>query len=114
MSGRLASLYRHPVKGFTPERLAGAALETGGAFPCDRLFAVENGPSGFDPGAPRHLSKTRFTVLAQIPALARIRTHYDEARGVFTAEAPGREPVRSDLSWPDQRAAFAAWLAKVL
>ena len=29
-----------------------AMLEAGAVFPCDRLYAVENGPSGFDPGAP--------------------------------------------------------------
>jgi uncharacterized protein YcbX len=114
MSGRLASLYRHPVKGFTPERVASAVLETGGAFPCDRLFAVENGPSGFDPAAPRHLSKSKFTVLAQIPAVARGGTRYDEATGVFTAEAPGRASIRADLDLPDRRIAFAAWLTGVL
>jgi uncharacterized protein YcbX len=114
MSGRLAALYRHPVKGFTPERVGSAVLETGGAFPCDRLYAVENGPSGFDPGEPKHLSKTRFTVLAQIPQLARVRTRYDEATGVFTAEAPGRAPMRADLDRYDQRAAFAAWLTRVI
>ena len=33
MPGRVAALYRHPVKGFTPERLAAALLEAGAAFP---------------------------------------------------------------------------------
>ena len=52
MTGHIAALYRHPVKGFTPERLSHAELTAGGPFPCDRLYAVENGPSGFDPAAP--------------------------------------------------------------
>jgi uncharacterized protein YcbX len=52
MQARIASLYRHPVKGFTPERLARAELVAGQCFPCDRLYAVEDGPSGFDPAAP--------------------------------------------------------------
>ena len=52
MDARIASLYRHPVKGFTPERLTSAMLEAGACFPCDRLYAVEDGPSGFDPAAP--------------------------------------------------------------
>ena len=114
MRGRIASLYRHPVKGFTPERLLRADLTEGACFPHDRMFAVENGPSGFDPSAPQHRSKTRFTVLAQIPAIARIRTAYDEATGLFTAEAPGQAPIAADLDRPADREAFAAWLTEVL
>src|SRR4051812_3976960 len=83
MQARIVSLYRHPVKGFTPERLAGAELIAGQCFPCDRLYAVEDGPSGFDPAAPDHVSKMKFTVLAKIPAVAKALTAYDEATGVF-------------------------------
>ena len=64
MTGHIAALYRHPVKGFTPERLSHAELTAGGPFPCDRLYAVENGPSGFDPCAPGLIPKQKFTVLA--------------------------------------------------
>ncbi len=48
MPGQIASLYRYPVKGLSPEALDSADLEAGGHFPGDRLFAIENGPSGFD------------------------------------------------------------------
>ena len=57
MIGRIASLWRHPVKGFTPERVAEATLTAGGFFPCDRIYAVEDGPSGFDAGAPAWVPK---------------------------------------------------------
>ncbi len=113
-TGRLQAIRRHPVKGFTPERLDAVALEAGRPFPCDRLFAVENGPSGFDPSAPAHLPKSRFTVLAQIAAVARARTAYDEATGVLTAEAEGREPFLGRLTEPGGRAAFARWLSGFL
>ena len=33
----------HPVKGFTPERITAAHLPAGGFFPCDRIYAVEDG-----------------------------------------------------------------------
>lgn len=112
--GRLQAIRRHPVKGFTPERLEAVALEAGRPFPCDRLFAVENGPSGFDPAAPAHVSKSRFTVLAQIAAVARARTAYDEATGVLTAEAEGREPFLGRLTDAAGRAAFARWLRDFL
>ncbi len=108
MSGTVAALYRHPVKGFTPEPLAVAALKAHDNFPDDRLYAVENGPSGFDPAAPAFIPKGRFTVLAQIPAVARIRTRYDD--GVFTAEAEGRGRAACDLRTDAGRIALAAWL----
>jgi uncharacterized protein YcbX len=81
--GRVASLYRYPVKGFTPERVASAELIEGGYFPCDRLYAVENGPSGFDPAAAAFVPKTCFTVLANMPKLALARTAYNERSGVL-------------------------------
>lgn len=114
MDARIASIYRHPVKGFTPERLAAATLEAGACFPCDRLYAVEDGPSGFDPAAPDHVSKMKFTVLAKIPAVARARTAYDEATGVFSAKAEGQPDFAGDLRAPAGRAAFEAWLAALL
>lgn len=114
MDAKIASLYRHPVKGFTPERLTSVSLEAGACFPCDRLYAVEDGPSGFDPAAPAHISKMKFTVLAKIPAVARVRTAYDEASGVLSATAEGRADFAGDLRTDAGRAGFETWLASVL
>lgn len=83
MRGTIASIYRHPVKGLTPEQLSSVQLEAGAYFPHDRLYAIEVGPSGFDPENPKHISKQRFTVLARFPALARIKTRLDDATGAF-------------------------------
>jgi uncharacterized protein YcbX len=113
-TGRIDSLWRHPVKGFTPERLAGADLVAGGYFPCDRLYAVEDGPSGFDPAAPAWVPKQRFTVLAKIAEVARARTAYDEASGVLTASAEGRPAFAGALGEAAGREAFAAWLTDFL
>ena len=112
MSGAATALYRYPVKGFTPEPLDRVRLEPGGYFPDDRVYAVENGPSGFDPGAPAFVSKTRFAVLAHMPEVARIRTRYDG--GVFTAKAEGRGEVAADLTIEAGRIALAVWLETVL
>jgi uncharacterized protein YcbX len=114
MLGRIRSLYRYPVKGFSPEPLAAADLESGAYFPCDRLYAVENGPSGFDPLAPAFVSKTRFTVLARVPKLARARPAYNEESGVFSVAADGYEPFSGDLRREEGRAALAAWLTDFL
>lgn len=74
MSGTIASIFRHPVKGLTPEPLSEVELTAGKYFPQDRQYAVEVGPSGFDPIKPGHISKMKFTVLARFPELAKLRT----------------------------------------
>jgi uncharacterized protein YcbX len=114
MEARIAALYRHPVKGFTPERLQTAELTAGVCFPCDRLYAVEDGPSGFDPAAPAHISKMKFTVLAKIPAVAKARTAYDETTGVFRCAAEDRPDFAGDLRTADGRAGLEAWLTGLL
>lgn len=114
ITGRLAALYRHPVKGFTPEALASARLEPGLCFPGDRLYAVEDGPSGFDSADPRHISKMRFAVLAKIPEVALAHTRYDDATGELSVAAPGHEPLRAVLSNATGRAAFGDWLQSFL
>lgn len=114
MNGHVAAIYRHPVKGFTPEPLDRVRLAPGEGFPHDRIFAVENGPSGHDPAAPAFLPKTKFTVLMNIPRVAAARTRYDAASGVMTAEAPGAPDFAGSLHEPAGREAFAAWLTALL
>ena len=46
---RVAALYRYPFKGLSPEPLERVSLKAGEFFPDDRLYAIENGPSGYDP-----------------------------------------------------------------
>ncbi len=75
----VSALWRHPIKGFTAQPLDRVDLAAGGWFPGDRLFAVEDGPSGFDPAAPAFVSKTRFTVLARLPQVARVVARFDDA-----------------------------------
>lgn len=112
--GYISSLWRYPVKGFTPERVSSATLAPGEFFPGDRLYAVEDGPSGFDPAAPASVSKQKFTVLAKIAEVARARTAYDEASGVIVACADHCEPFTGAFSRVDGRQAFAAWLTAFL
>jgi hypothetical protein len=114
MTGSIAALFRHPIKGFTPQKVSAALLRAGEAFPGDRLFAVEDGPSGFDPANPGFIPKQRFAVLAKIAEVARAHTDYDEASGALTATAPGAPAFAGDLSRPVAQAAFAEWLTALL
>jgi uncharacterized protein YcbX len=114
MNAVVAALYRHPVKGFTPERLVRADLAAGETFPNDRRYAVEVGPSGYDPAAPVFISKTKFTVLAKIAKMAQARTRFDDATGIFSVRADGMDDLDADLDAETGRAAFEAWLTDFL
>lgn len=105
---RVASLYRYPVKGLSPERLSRAALPAGGYFPGDRLFAVENGASGFDPAEPVHQPKIKYLMLMRNEMLARLRTRFDDDSRELVIVNEGEE-LRIDLASPaghDRLAAF--------
>jgi uncharacterized protein YcbX len=108
---RLARLYRYPVKGLSPEPLDSADLPTGGYFPCDRLFALENGPSGFEAAAPEHQPKIKFLMLMKNAALAGLVTRYDESSGALSVSRDGREVARGDLRTSAGRAAIEAFLS---
>ena len=114
MTGTLAALCRHPVKGFTAEPMAQVRLAPGEGFPLDRVWAVENGPSGFDPAAPAFVPKQKFTVLASLPRVAAATTRYDEEAGVLHAAAEGLAPFAGRLDAPAGRADFVAWLGDLL
>lgn len=107
MDLRIAALHRYPIKGLSPERLDRAVLAKGDYFPGDRLFAVENGVSGFDPGAPAHQSKIKFLMLMRNEGLARLRTRYLDETGELVIEHEGREAVRADLGAAEGREAVA-------
>jgi uncharacterized protein YcbX len=90
----VAALYRYPVKGLSAEPLDAVTLEAGGAFPWDRAYAIENGPSGFDAAAPQKLPKTKFLTLAQNARLAKLESRFDPATRMLTL-ARGAKPVVS-------------------
>ncbi|MGD9656537.1 MAG: MOSC domain-containing protein [Methylocystis sp.] len=111
---RVAAIYRYPVKGLSPEPLDAADLRMDDYFPGDRLFALENGPSGFDPSAPLHQPKIKFLMLMRNAALAGLATRYDAATGMLTIAKEGREVARGDLRSAEGREAIEAFLAGFL
>ncbi|WP_349369700.1 MOSC domain-containing protein [Salinarimonas sp.] len=111
---RVAGLYRYPVKGLSPEPMARVALEAGAYVPGDRLFAIENGPSGFDPAAPTHQPKIKYLMLMRHEALARLATRYDGATGVLVIAEGAVERARGDLATDEGRAAIEAFFAAYL
>lgn len=111
---RIDSLYRYPVKGLSPERLEAVQLETSAFFPGDRLYAIENGPSGFNEVAPRHLPKVVYLMLMRNEALARLDTRYDQDSHVLTIAQGGQEAVRADLETREGREAVSSFMKAFL
>ena len=111
---RLASLYRYPVKGLSPEPLDAVDLIADGYFPGDRLFAFENGPSGFDPSAPEHQPKIKFLMLMKNAALAGLATRYDAATGVLTIVEGDCAVASGDVAAPAGRAALERFFTRYL
>jgi len=110
-STRIAAIYRYPVKGLSAESLASTLLTAGETFAADRLYAIENGPSGFDPAHPSYLPKSRFLMLMRNERLAALRTAFDEATHTLAIRADGGEAVRGDLRTSEGRAAIERFFA---
>ena len=108
----IEGIYRYPVKGLSPEPLARTQLSIGATVPCDRLYAIENGPCGFDPAAPAYFPKQRFLMLMKNERLAALRTAFDDADHTLVIVYDGREAARGDLRTPQGRAAIERFFAR--
>ncbi|MCX5479341.1 MOSC domain-containing protein [Kaistia geumhonensis] len=108
MNATVDSLYRYPVKGFSPGPLAGARLARHATIPGDRVYAIENGPSGFDPSAPAYQPKTKFLCLMKNARLAKLRTTLDPETHDWHVEGDRAATFR--LSTEEGRRAAEAYL----
>jgi uncharacterized protein YcbX len=106
MRATVRTIYRYPVKGLSAEPLTAATLRPGATVAGDRDYAIENGPSGFDPEKPGYLPKQRFLMLMKNERLARLDTCLDHASRVLTIRENGVEAIRGDLRTPEGRAAI--------
>jgi uncharacterized protein YcbX len=110
----IRSIYRYPVKGLSPENLSRTRLDVGQTLAADRKYAIENGPSGFDPAAPGYFPKTQFVMLMKNERLAQLDTRYDDGTHVLTIRGEGRELARGDLSTRDGRLAIEAFFRRFM
>ncbi|MFA6265416.1 MAG: MOSC domain-containing protein [Pseudolabrys sp.] len=108
------AIYRYPVKGLSPQRLPAVRLSPGLTLPADRLYAIENGPTGFDPAEPAYFPKNRFLMLMRDERLATLRTDYEESSHSLRIEHDGREAVRADLRTKEGRLAVEAFFRRFM
>ena len=113
-AARLQALFRYPVKGLSPQPLAQVRLTPGATLPADRLYAIENGPTGFDPAAPAYFPKQRFLMLMRNERLAALRTDFDEASHTLSIQWEGREAARGDLRTKAGRLAIEAFFRRFM
>jgi uncharacterized protein YcbX len=110
-SAEITGLYRYPVKGLTPEPLQSVTLRPAETLPADRRYAIENGPSPFDPKAPAWLPKPYFLMLQRDEWLAPLRTHFDDASYVLTIRRGSEIVAQGDLETPEGRTAIERFFA---
>ena len=106
----IQSIYRYPIKGFTPQSLEEATIIEGKPLPGDRAFAIENGESGFDPENPEHLSKIHFLMLMKQPELAAVKTDVDPETGAFSMSHDGKVIATGNLFEPASLTEAFLWL----
>jgi uncharacterized protein YcbX len=105
------AIYRYPVKGLAAERHPRVALAIGSTLPADRLYAIENGPSGFDPAAPSYLPKQRFLMLMRNARLAKLTASFEEATHTLAVTAAGEAAAQGDLRTAVGRTAIEQFFA---
>ncbi|REJ08536.1 MOSC domain-containing protein [Microbacterium bovistercoris] len=89
---RVAALYRHPVKGFTPEQCEELTVQADGRIAGDRVLAFRFADAAtpeLDDAGLHYWPKSKGLALESFPALAALRLHYD------------REALRVQISHDD-------------
>ncbi|MBI1261603.1 MAG: MOSC domain-containing protein [Rhizobiales bacterium] len=113
-AGRVASLYRYPVKGLSPEQLDVVDLEKGGTFPWDRAFALENGSQDFDPAHPKHFPKIKFLMLMRHEALAALQTRFDDPTGTLHIAKDGAPLLSVDITTAQGKKALEDFMSQFM
>ncbi|KRR24109.1 molybdenum cofactor sulfurase [Bradyrhizobium lablabi] len=108
---KIAEIYRYPVKGLSPEQLTRAELKPGQTLLADRRYAIENGPSGFDPAEPKWMPKAHFLMLMRDEWLAGLRTHFDDVSQVLSIRQNGEVAAQGNLATAGGRRAIENFFA---
>ena len=83
------TLYRYPIKGLSPERMASVTVHPGEVFPGDRQYAFARSSGLFDPARPTYLAKTNFLMLQGDEDLAALTTRFDPDTQTLIIEHDG-------------------------
>jgi uncharacterized protein YcbX len=107
VTGRLAHIWRHPIKSLGREALDRVTLTPGEALPFDRRWALAHGNSAFDPAAPAWVECGNFLRVTHAHRLAQVESAWDGSR--LTLTHPDAAPLTADPETPDGAQAIADW-----
>jgi MOSC domain-containing protein len=104
---KVVALYRHPVKGFTPESCETLTVLPSGRVAGDRVLGIRfaDTPAADDAWSP----KTGMLALVNTPGLARLDTQFDDQTGRLRIRLDGETLFDEQLD-TDGRARIAAAL----
>ena len=111
MIGKVAQIWRHPIKSHGREALDEVWLEAGRTMPGDRVWAVAHDAAKLDRAAPAWAACVNFSRGAKAPALMAINAVYDAEDGRVTLSHPRRPTLSFDPDDPADAARFLAWVA---
>ena len=110
MTGRVAQIWRHPIKAHGREQLKSVPLTKGRTMPWDRTWAVAHEQAKTD--GQNWVRCVNFSRAAKAPSLQAITAHLDEDASQVTLTHPDLPPLQFN---PDTEApAFLDWVAPIM
>ena len=113
MAIRVNALTRYPVKGLSGQQLESVSLKAGQGFPADRQFGFARPNSGFDPGNPKPLPKSRFYMLARDASLALVESEYNDETGILSI-ANKQQSEQFDISTTEGKDKASLFIKSIL
>lgn len=113
MTGRIAQIWRHPIKAHGREELSEVTLEAGKCLPMDRTWAVAHERSCFDVARPHWQPCSEFTRGAKSPRLQAITASFDAYLGKLTLCHPDLRDLTIDPDDADDANRFIQWVMPV-
>lgn len=106
----VASLWRHPIKGYGRETVGQVTFQAGQSMPWDRVWALAHDAALAEPGVWARCSN--FGRAAKAPALMAVTAEFDETSETITL----RHPDRPDLTFkPDETPdALVGWTSPLV
>ncbi|PWE32733.1 molybdenum cofactor biosysynthesis protein [Maritimibacter sp. 55A14] len=110
MTGRVAHIWRHPIKSHGREALDEVTLEAGRTMPWDRTWAVIHDAARYDTETPQWAPSAQFSRCAKTASLQAITARLDEAARRVTLAHPDRPDLTIAPDDPADNARFIDWV----
>lgn len=108
--GRVAALWRHPIKGHGAEPIERTRLLPGRTMTWDRVWAIAHEAARLKPDSGAWAPCANFSRGAKSPSLMAIRARTNEAIGRVRLSHPEQEPIEIDPDDPADQARLIQWV----